>query len=80
MLCYENNPLVRKALEEPGQGRVLVVDGGASTRCVAQASCIIKRYDDGDVATGVRCSGTRLRKWRSGTDGAASSSTAASGA
>ena len=31
--CYENNPLVRAALEEPGRGRVLVVDGGASTRC-----------------------------------------------
>ncbi len=25
--------LVRKALEEPGQGRVLVVDGGGSLRC-----------------------------------------------
>eukprot|EP00240_Pyramimonas_obovata_P013610 CAMPEP_0118931124 /NCGR_PEP_ID=MMETSP1169-20130426/7572_1 /TAXON_ID=36882 /ORGANISM="Pyramimonas obovata, Strain CCMP722" /LENGTH=245 /DNA_ID=CAMNT_0006873585 /DNA_START=30 /DNA_END=767 /DNA_ORIENTATION=- len=31
--CFENNPLVRKALEEPGNGRVLVVDGGASMRC-----------------------------------------------
>ncbi|GLC35565.1 hypothetical protein PLESTM_000338200 [Pleodorina starrii] len=31
--CYENNPLVRKALEEPGNGRVLVVDGGGSLRC-----------------------------------------------
>lgn len=26
------NPLVRAALEEQGEGRVLVVDGGASTR------------------------------------------------
>mmetsp|Transcript_18026 Transcript_18026/g.53953 ORF Transcript_18026/g.53953 Transcript_18026/m.53953 type:complete len:154 (-) Transcript_18026:344-805(-) len=33
VLCYENNPLVRKALSEPGQGRVLVVDGGGSLRC-----------------------------------------------
>eukprot|EP00873_Tetraselmis_striata_P000125 jgi/Tetstr1/420389/TSEL_011505.t1 len=33
VLCYENNPLVRKALGEPGEGRVLVVDGGASMRC-----------------------------------------------
>ena len=33
VLCYENNPLVRKALEEKGNGRVLVVDGGASLRC-----------------------------------------------
>ncbi|GMH45765.1 hypothetical protein BSKO_13728 [Bryopsis sp. KO-2023] len=31
--CFENNPLVRKALEEKGNGRVLVVDGGASLRC-----------------------------------------------
>jgi len=30
---YEDNVLVRKALEEPGQGRVLVVDGGGSQRC-----------------------------------------------
>ena len=31
--CFENNPLVRKALEEQGNGRVLVVDGGGSKRC-----------------------------------------------
>eukprot|EP00197_Chlamydomonas_leiostraca_P006244 CAMPEP_0202862970 /NCGR_PEP_ID=MMETSP1391-20130828/3806_1 /ASSEMBLY_ACC=CAM_ASM_000867 /TAXON_ID=1034604 /ORGANISM="Chlamydomonas leiostraca, Strain SAG 11-49" /LENGTH=233 /DNA_ID=CAMNT_0049542565 /DNA_START=30 /DNA_END=731 /DNA_ORIENTATION=- len=31
--CYENNPLVRKALGEPGAGKVLVVDGGGSLRC-----------------------------------------------
>ena len=31
--CFENNPLVRKALEEEGQGRILVVDGGGSHRC-----------------------------------------------
>ena len=30
---FEDNPLVRSALEEPGSGRVLVVDGGASLRC-----------------------------------------------
>jgi regulator of ribonuclease activity A len=29
----EDNSLVRKALEESGQGRVLVVDGGGSRRC-----------------------------------------------
>ena len=33
VLCFENNPLVRLALEEPGLGRVLVVDGGGSERC-----------------------------------------------
>ena len=30
---YEDNSLVRTALEEPGKGRVLVVDGGGSLRC-----------------------------------------------
>ena len=29
----EDNVLVRQALEEPGLGRVLVVDGGGSLRC-----------------------------------------------
>ena len=31
--CFEDNSLVRAALEEDGKGRVLVVDGGASIRC-----------------------------------------------
>jgi regulator of ribonuclease activity A len=31
--CFEDNSLVRSALEEPGAGRVLVIDGGASMRC-----------------------------------------------
>ena len=31
--CFESNPLVRKTLEEAGNGRVLVVDGGGSLRC-----------------------------------------------
>lgn len=31
--CFEDNVLVRQALSEPGHGRVLVVDGGASPRC-----------------------------------------------
>jgi regulator of ribonuclease activity A len=30
---FEDNQLVRSALEEPGKGRVLVVDGGGSLRC-----------------------------------------------
>ena len=30
---FEDNSLVRAALEEPGDGRVLVVDGGGSLRC-----------------------------------------------
>ena len=31
--CLEDNSHVRAALEEPGKGRVLVIDGGASNRC-----------------------------------------------
>lgn len=31
--CHEDNVIFRKALEEPGAGRVLVVDGGGSLRC-----------------------------------------------
>jgi len=30
---FEDNTLVRKALEAPGEGRVLVIDGGGSLRC-----------------------------------------------
>jgi len=30
---HEDNSLVRSTLEEPGEGRVLVVDGGGSLRC-----------------------------------------------
>lgn len=30
--CHEDNSLVRDALAEPGDGRVLVVDGGGSVR------------------------------------------------
>jgi len=31
--CYEDNSLVRRALETPGEGAVLVVDGRGSMRC-----------------------------------------------
>jgi regulator of ribonuclease activity A len=31
--CFEDNVLVRSAASEPGEGRVLVVDGGGSLRC-----------------------------------------------
>jgi regulator of ribonuclease activity A len=30
---FEDNALVRSALEQPGNGQVLVIDGGASLRC-----------------------------------------------
>lgn len=31
--CFEDNSLVRAALEEPGDGKVLVIDGGGSRGC-----------------------------------------------
>jgi regulator of ribonuclease activity A len=31
--CFEDNSLVREAVAEPGNGRVLVVDAGGSLRC-----------------------------------------------
>ncbi|QBF30163.1 ribonuclease E activity regulator RraA [Thalassococcus sp. S3] len=30
--CFEDNTIVRAQLETPGEGRILVVDGGGSTR------------------------------------------------
>ena len=30
--CFEDNSLVKAALDTPGEGRVLVVDGGGSLR------------------------------------------------
>ncbi len=31
--CFEDNSLVAKKVDEPGEGAVLVVDGGGSLRC-----------------------------------------------
>lgn len=31
--CFEDNGLIRQTLSLPGEGRVLVVDGGGSDRC-----------------------------------------------
>jgi regulator of ribonuclease activity A len=31
--CHEDNVLVKRLVAEPGEGRVLVVDGGGSLRC-----------------------------------------------
>jgi regulator of ribonuclease activity A len=31
--CFENNPFVKNALEQNGEGKVLVVDGGGSVKC-----------------------------------------------
>lgn len=39
---YEDNSLVRSALEEKGEGRVLVVDGGGSLRCALVGDMLAK--------------------------------------
>jgi len=39
---HEDNSLVRAALEEPGEGRVLVVDGGESLRCALVGDMLTK--------------------------------------
>ena len=33
LACFEDNTFVRTLLGDPGRGRVLLVDGGASLRC-----------------------------------------------
>lgn len=38
--CFEDNVLVREKLSEPGEGRVLVVDAGGSTRCAVVGDMI----------------------------------------
>jgi regulator of ribonuclease activity A len=42
----EDNSLVRKTLERPGEGRVLVVDGGASLRCALVGGNLAKLGQD----------------------------------
>lgn len=39
---FEDNTLVRATLERPGQGRVLVVDGGGSMRCALLGDTLAK--------------------------------------
>ena len=46
--CHEDNSLVRQALEEPGNGRVLVVDGGASMRCALFGDMLATLAEDND--------------------------------
>ncbi len=43
---YEDNALVRGTLEQPGAGRVLVVDGGASLRCALLGDKLAKLGQD----------------------------------
>ena len=43
---FEDNTLVRKVLEEPGEDRVLVVDGGGSTRCALLGDQLAELAED----------------------------------
>ena len=46
VMCFEDNSLVRAALEELGNGRVLVVDGGGSKRCALLGGNLAKLAED----------------------------------
>jgi regulator of ribonuclease activity A len=40
--AHEDNSLVRTALEEPGEGRILIVDGNESLRCAMLGDMLAK--------------------------------------
>lgn len=44
--CHEDNVLLKRAVSEPGDGRVLVVDGGGSLRCALLGDSIAKLARD----------------------------------
>lgn len=44
--CFEDNSFVRSELEQPGEGRVLVVDGGGSMRCALLGGNLAKLAED----------------------------------
>ena len=46
--CFEDNSYVRISLEEPGEGRILLVDGGQSMRCALLGDKLAQlAYDNG---------------------------------
>lgn len=47
---FEDNTLVRSALEQPGEGHVLVVDDGGSTRCALVGDRLAALARDGGWA------------------------------
>jgi len=55
--CFEDNALVKQVLSQPGQGKVLVIDGGGSLRCALVGDVIgssaVKNGWAGIVANGV---------------------------
>jgi len=47
---FEDNQLVREQIDEPGAGRVIVVDGGASLRSALVGDVLAKRALDNNYA------------------------------
>lgn len=41
--CFEDNSLVREQADQPGHGKVLVVDGGGSLRCALLGDMIAEK-------------------------------------
>lgn len=41
--CHEDNSVVKKQASEPGQGKVMVVDGGGSLRCALLGDLIAEK-------------------------------------
>lgn len=46
--CFEDNSVARLALEEPGEGRILVIDGGGSERCALMGDNLAQLAIDND--------------------------------
>lgn len=44
--CFEDNSRVREAVNEPGEGAVLLVDGGGSTRCAMLGDMLAQKAAD----------------------------------
>ena len=48
--CFEDNSLVREAVGQAGEGRVLVVDGGASMNCALLGDTLARLARENDWA------------------------------
>ena len=48
--CFEDNSMVRQMLSQPGEGAVLVVDGGGSKRCAMLGDMLAQMGVDNDWA------------------------------
>jgi regulator of ribonuclease activity A len=44
--CLEDNSKVREQLDQAGEGRVLVIDGGGSLRCALLGDILAKKAED----------------------------------